>query len=412
MSYQRIKTPKLYIDNINWLLSQGKMASTDITSSGASMLAGSSIHEFFDMKPSNLQTIDCGGASAGFKLKIDTTIGTDATQDSNFIAILGHNLKSAGAKISVQIDDDINFGSPQGNGDILSMTDIVNFDIQANVDTLTNIAEDLTTSETGITVQSGHGDRFSEGDFIKINNEIMYVDSVSGDVLTVDRASTDTTATTHSNGDSIFFTGYSAPQLNGWSLASFNATSDNKCIRLIIDPDGSANDNFSADVQIGAIIIGEMHEFPSSPDLDIKKKFLYDGVKKQTSMGGQTYSHATYLKGANWFLEPFANASSASAGLHTKTGRLALDMGFSYLQDNVVYSAEYFGRGETQASNQLLPNLVHKTHAGMLPMLLQYDKDTATANDSFLWCRLNNEPSFTQVANEVWSTKLSFLEEF
>ena len=87
-------------------------------------------------------------------------------------------------------------------------------------------------------------------------------------------------------------------------------------------------------------------------------------------------------------------------------------MGFSYLQDNVVYSAEYFGRGETQASNQLLPNLVHKTHAGMLPMLLQYDKDTATANDSFLWCRLNNEPSFTQVANEVWSTKLSFLEEF
>lgn len=412
MSYQRIKTPKIYIDNINWLLSQGKMASTDITSSGASMLAGSSIHEFFDMKPSNLQTIDCGGASAGFKLKIDTTIATNASQDSNFIAILGHNLKTAGAKLSIQIDDSSSFSSPQGNGDLIPMTDIVNFDAQADIDTLTNIAETLTTTDTTITVQSGHGGRFSEGDFIKINNEIMYVDSVSNDVLVVDRHSSNTTATTHTNGTSIFFTGYSAPQLNGWSLASFSAITDNNFIRLVIDPDGSSDDTFAEDVQIGAIIIGEMHEFPSSPDLDIKKKFLYDGVKKQTSMGGQTYSHATYLKGANWFLEPFANATSTSAGLHTKTGRLALDMGFSYLQDNVVYPAEYFGRGETQASNQLLPNLVHKTHAGMFPILLQYDKDTATANDSFLWCRLNNEPSFTQVANEVWSTNLSFLEEF
>ncbi len=412
MSYQRVGKPKIYIDNINWLLSLGKMSTTDITSSGASMLSGSSIHEFFDMKPSNLQTIDCGGASAGFKLKINTTIGTDATQDSNFIAILGHNLKSAGAKISVQIDDDTNFASPQGNGDIISMTDIVNFDIQANQDTLTNIAEDLSTSETEITVQSGHGSRFSEGDFIQINNEIMYVDSVNSDVLTVDRASTSTSATTHSNNDSIFFTGYSAPAENGWSLASFNATSDNNFIRLIIDPDGSANDNFSADVQIGAILIGEMHELPVSPDLNIKKKFIYDGVTKNNSVGGQTYTNATFLKGADWFLEPFENAISSSVGLHTKSGRTSLDMGFSYIDDTDLYPEELFGRAEVQTNNQLVPNLISKTHAGMFPLLMQYDKDVATDKDSFLWCRLNNEPSFTQVANRVWNTSLSFIEEF
>ena len=126
MSYQRIGTPKIYIDNINWLLSLGKMSSSDITSSGASMLSGSSIHEFFDMKPSNLQTIDCGGASTGFKLVINTTIGTNATQDSNFIAILGHNLNQAGAKISLQLDDSSSFSSPQGNGDITTLTNIVN----------------------------------------------------------------------------------------------------------------------------------------------------------------------------------------------------------------------------------------------------------------------------------------------
>ena len=346
MSYQRIGTPKIYIDNINWLLSLGKMSSSDITSSGASMLSGSSIHEFFDMKPSNLQTIDCGGASTGFKLVINTTIGTNATQDSNFIAILGHNLNQAGAKISLQLDDSSSFSSPQGNGDITTLTNIVNTSSQSDTDTGTNIAEDLDSSETQITVESGHGSRFSEGDFIKIDNEIMYIDSVNSDILTVDRASSNTSATSHSNGQSIFFTGYTTTSENGWSLASFSTPTDNQYIRLIIDPDGSNTDNFLSDVKIGAIIIGEMHQLPFSPDLNIKKKIQFDGVSKQTSVGGQTYTNASFLKGSDWFLEPFANSTSTSSGLHTKSGRTILDMGFSYMQDTDLYSEELFGRGE------------------------------------------------------------------
>ena len=240
----------------------------------------------------------------------------------------------------------------------------------------------------------------------------MYIDSVLSDTLTVDRASSGTSATTHSNGQSIFFTGYTTTPNNGWSLASFSTPTDNQYIRIIIDPDGNNTDNFLSDIKIGAIIIGEIHQFPVSPDLNVKKKIQFDGVSKQTSIGGQTYTNASFLKGADWFLEPFANATSTSSGLHTKSGRTILDMGFSYIQDTDLYSEELFGRSEVQTNNQLIPNLINKTHAGMIPLLMQYDKDTATANDSFLWCRLNNEPSFTQVANRVWSTSLSFIEEF
>lgn len=409
MSYQRTATPRLYIDNINWLLSNGKMATSDITSSGASMLSGSSIHEFFDMKPSNLQTIDCGGASTGFQLNVNTTIGTDATQDSNFIAILGHNFNQASAKISLQADDDSGFNNPQQ----VSLTSIVNTSSQSDTATGSTTQTSIsTTTGTIVNVPTGHGSRFSSGDIIKIDSEIMYVKSISTDALTVIRGFNSSTASTHFGGVNIFFTGYTRFSNNGWSLASFTATSDNQYLKLTVDPSSNNTANFVSDVKIGAILIGEIHTLPHSPDLDIKTKFIFDGIKKQNSVGGQTYTHSTFIKGADWFLEPFATAGSTSAGKHTKSGRKTMDMGFSYLDDTDVYPQELFGRGEVQTNNALIPNLISKTHSGMFPLLLQYDKDTATANDSFLWCRLDNEPSFTQVANRVWSTSLSFIEEF
>lgn len=412
MSYQRTVTPKMYIDNINWLLSSGKITASDITSSGASMLAGSSIHEFFDMKPSNLQTIDCGGASAGFKLSIDTNLGSNDRQDSNFIAILGHNLKQAGAKISLQIDDSDTFLSPQ-NDNTISLTNVVNTASLSNTDTGSKTQTSIsTTNGTTVNVTTGHGSRFSEGDIIQIDSEIMYVNSINTDALTVHRGFNSSTEATHNGGINIFFTGYNSIAENGWSLATFTASTDNKNIRLIIDPDGGANDNFDADVQIGAILIGETHQLPHSPDLGIKKKFTFDGVKRQNSVGGQTYTHSTFTRGADWFLEPFYNSSQESSDRTDKSGRTLLDIGFSYLDDTDVYAHEQFGRQEVQTNNALIPNLINKTHSGMFPLLLQYDKDTATDNDSFLWCRLNNEPAFTQVANRVWSTSLSFIEEF
>ena len=286
MSYQRIVTPKVYIDNLNWLLSSGHISVSDLTSSGLNFASGYSATELFDMKPSNLQIITANGLSTPFELRMNTRTATNSEQDSNFIAILGHNFKEAGAKFSLQIDDDSAFGSPDTNT-TTALTDVVNADALSIVDTGTNLAEDLTTSETDVSVESGHGSRFSTGDILQFettegNLETVYVTAVNTDVLTVVRGFNGSTQREFDSGDDIYFYGYTRPAQNGWSLATFTQTSDNQYIRLLIDPDGGNTDTFSSDIKIGAILIGETYSLPHSPELEVRKDFLFDGVKKQT----------------------------------------------------------------------------------------------------------------------------------
>jgi len=414
MSYQRIATPKVYIDNINWLMSSGQMSASDFALTVSSMATGSSVAELFDMKPSNLQTISTNGNTAGAKIRINTNITSGTGQDANFIAILGHNLKEAGARIMVQEDSSSGFASPYGGA--RELTEVVNCPLQSDTNTGVAISGNM-DSDAGtvtVTMSSANSAKFTEGDMIKINSEIMYVDSVASGALTVDRRQHSTSLGTHSIGDEVFFTKYSAPTKNGWSLATYATTpTDNQYIRLIIEPDGNGVDTFSADVKIGAILIGEVYEFPQVPDLKINKQFSFDGVKRQTSIGGQTYANATYLKGANWFLEPFYNSATVTAPVVMgKSGRMSLDMSFSYLDDSDIFNENLYGGTNVTTNNKMYANIISKTHNGMHPMLFQYDKDTATDIDSFLWCRLANDPKFAQVANRVWSTKMSLIEEF
>ena len=416
MSYQRIVTPKVYIDNLSWLLSSGHISSSDLTSSGLNFASGYSATELFDMKPSNLQIITANGLSTPFELRINTRTATNSEQDSNFIAILGHNFKEAGAKFSLQIDDDSAFGSPDANT-TTALTDVVNADALSIVDTGTNLAEDLTTSETDVSVESGHGSRFSTGDILQFetaegNLETVYVTAVNNDVLTVVRGFNGSTQREFDSGDDIYFYGYTRPAQNGWTLATFTQTSDNQYIRLLIDPDGGNTDTFSSDIKIGAILVGETYSLPQAPDLEIEKQFLFDGVKKQTSVGGQTYATSTYTKGSNWFLEPFFNSATAtSPDKRHKSGRLSLDMSFSYLADTNLYPSNLHG-GSNATSDSFFNNVISKTNGGMFPMLFQYDGSTATDVDSFLWCRLANNPSFEQVAINIWNTSMSLIEEF
>ena len=83
----------------------------------------------------------------------------------------------------------------------------------------TTIAEALTASETGVDVASGQGSNFAADDTILVGTEIMTVSSVSTDTLTVTRGSKGTSATTHSNGDTVFLlsgNSNSANDYNGW----------------------------------------------------------------------------------------------------------------------------------------------------------------------------------------------------
>ena len=332
MSYQRLATLKIYTCNIQYLLSVGKMATSDISASGLSMASGSTLLEMFDMKPSNVQTITANGTNTAHYIKMDTNISTDSSQDSNFVAILGHNFEDAGVKFRVQTDDDTNFGSAQTP----TMTEVVNCDI----------------------------------------------------------AST-----------------YCVPGENGWSLFTFTQASDNMFIRIEIQ---SASGNYDADIKIGAILVGETATvFPSSPDMNITKQLLYDGVSLQNSVGGQTYSNASHVMKPNWGnYNPWENKTSSTLNTMATSGRMKVDMNWSYMADSDVFLENHYDRADLSTETNLVSNLIQRTHNSHIPFIFQFDKDTATADDSFMLCRLANEPTFNQVAHRTWNCDISLLEEF
>ncbi len=127
MSYGDIATPRIYCDWMNWLLLKGRMALTDITITGGTpaMVAGSNLYDMFGLKPSNLQSITANGIATQIVLKINTNMATASSQETSFVAILGHNLKTADAKFKLQTDNDTNFDSAQTP----TMVEVVNCNV-------------------------------------------------------------------------------------------------------------------------------------------------------------------------------------------------------------------------------------------------------------------------------------------
>lgn len=331
MSYQRIATPRAYLDMLNPLLEKGIITGTNqITGSGI-LTTASSIIQLFDNKPNNTITIGGTGTTLQQTIAVDTNLSTDdgLLGETMFVAILGHNFDTADVKFLIQTDDASDFGSP--------------------------VTQTLT--------------------------EICNAESVGS--------------------------GYMHPDTNGWSLVTYTQNSDNRYQRIVIDSNSGA---YNDDIKIGCILWGVVYNFPNSPDINIKKSFDYSGVKIKESLGGQKYAHATYLSNSDWHS---TNAWGFSTEPTLKSGRKKLNISFSYLSDSDVFSSDLYSSLKSQQDDAIVPKLLYLTNGGMFPFLLQYDKDsTPNLDDSFLWCRLDNEPVFNQVSNNIYSTELSFVEEF
>jgi hypothetical protein len=184
----------------------------------------------------------------------------------------------------------------------------------------------------------------------------------------------------------------------------------NRYVRLEID---SASANYdTATMQLSTIQIGEYLTLPNAPDMNINKSIIYDGVKKQNSIGGQTYANASHIRPPDWIQEPWETGGSATINTYGRSGRIKLDMNFSYLNDTDVFPDEFYDRQDIVTGNDITSNLIFRTNGGMFPFLFQFDKDTATAKDSFMWCRLLDDPTFSQVMHRLWSVDLSLIEEY
>ena len=114
MTYNRIATPRAYMDRLSNDLATGFRTISNYTiiqndGSTAVTFDGGQLEDLFDMRPSNYATI--AHDTQAFYIIIDTGMGSDTVAEANFLAILGHNFEEADASFAVQHDDASDFGS-------------------------------------------------------------------------------------------------------------------------------------------------------------------------------------------------------------------------------------------------------------------------------------------------------------
>ena len=128
MGYNRIATPRAYIDLINFNLAHGWNLAPpsmwqDDGSTAVTFDSGQK-EDLFDLRPHNFATIE--KENQAFYIQYDTKFSADALAESNFLAILGHNFHDADAVFKVQIDDDAAMGSATTVSTTSSHTKVIN----------------------------------------------------------------------------------------------------------------------------------------------------------------------------------------------------------------------------------------------------------------------------------------------
>tara|TARA_A100000171_G_scaffold13533_1_gene11629 strand:- start:6514 stop:7566 length:1053 start_codon:yes stop_codon:yes gene_type:complete len=114
MSYNRLTVPRAYIDLISYNISNGWRDLDDITtiqddgSTAVTFDAGSEA-SMFDMKPSNFAQI--ASSNRSFYIQFDFAVSSDNLSESNFLAILNHNLNDAQCIFKIELSDNADMSS-------------------------------------------------------------------------------------------------------------------------------------------------------------------------------------------------------------------------------------------------------------------------------------------------------------
>lgn len=354
MGYNRIGTPRAFVDLISYNLAHGWSALANIVAlqddgdtvmedTGATSVVfnSGSIIEMFDMKPSNHVVIDEGNRR--FYIKYNTGFSTDALAESSFLAILNHNLDDANAVLRIEIDDDVDFGSA------------------------TNI------STTG--------------------NHTKVINAAAG-------ASA----------------GEINPAYNGWTLITFpTKTSDNQYLRITIEADNGTAQPFATDIKIGCILYGEIVDWAHSPDLGITTTVDYDGTTLQQSVGGSTYANSTHFGQPNWSTTvPWNLNASASSNysFNRRDGRINHSMKFSYLTDTDVFALNQHSATTSSwfDSDNLHASFYQRILGQHLPFLFTIDGTSTSEGDYGLFRLADSGFKSTQVAYQVWDVDLDITE--
>lgn len=167
--------------------------------------------------------------------------------------------------------------------------------------------------------------------------------------------------------------------------------------------------NFTADIEIGAIMIGEYYTMPHSPDQSIEHGFMTDGISIQETVGGKRYANANWVRGndetyqANYM--PFRRAT----GLRQMPGREYYSCSFSFLADTDMLPSNMKTTGDT---NDFAYDVFNKLNWQQFPCIFTPDSTSTTEGDYIFGRLAGNSFSLTQQAHNLYSTGFRIEQEF
>jgi len=396
---------------------------TDDATSPATVTPSSGILEdLFDLRPSNFITIAVG--TQAFRINIDTGASSDTVAETSFLAILGHNFEYADAVFKFEYSDNADFATYTGTNvsfvgggtksvAVPSGNSFADF-VVGNVITMSG-----STSNNGtFTIASTPDD-----------NTITVSESIttegSGDTVTVTTVTNVTTTGNHTkiiNAAADSTAGYIDPANNGWTLISFTdpgTTGTNQYKRITIEDDDGAGSNFSQAPQIGAVLMGDLIDFPHSPDANLGFDIDYDGTKIVTSSGGSTFANTSYLGSPAWAKSnPWVLVTSAienEGSYQSRTyGRRRYNMNLSYVSDDDLFQSNMrAGHGAMVDGSDLYSQFFHKCLGSHLPFLLTIDGSIVDSEGDYGLFRLADGGLFSkQIAPHTWNTKLNLVEHW
>ena len=349
MSYNRIATPRIYLDQISHNLATGfKTASshsmkTDAVSPATVTPTSGSFEDLFDLRPSNYVTVAAN--TRGFNIDIDTGFSNSVLAENNFLAILGHNFEEASARFRLLHDDDSAFGSVEVVTLSGNYTNLVNAPL-ANTSYCTPVnngwslitwTEDSTNNQYyRIEVTDDGGVDSDYDDPVSIGAIMLgeYIDLPNSPDLDV-----------------------------GFSI-------DYEGSKLLTSAGGSS---FAASSYLG------------SP---------------------------AWVKTNPWVIAAEASENQDTK-ISRHYGRRSYDMSFSYVADtNLFQSNMHSAHGAMIDGSDLYSQFYHKTLGQHLPFLFTIDGASTSEGDYGLYRLADGGLNTRQVAHQAWNTSLSLVESW
>ena len=226
---------------------------------------------------------------------------------------------------------------------------------------------------------------------------------------------------------------------NGTSIFSF--TEDNQVWEKFTIEQVLEGDEVASSKQLGSFVVGKYFDAPNSPDLNLTMSRRFDGIKRQTTIGGKTLANIYYDGPTEWTMNnvdgttykypPFELDTTGDdfdqrvkSGLGRK-GLRSWKLTFSYISESDMWInhevsnniiSDSLDPDNTSPSPMLSDNsfnfVWNCTLGGALPFIFQPDNSEDGRNpDRFAICNFReNTLSVTQIANNVYKVSMTIDE--